>query len=63
LILPNATSPLCEPAAIRDLLGDRVDIIIDAGTCDLNPTTVVDLTGQYPVVIRVGKGDPKPFQY
>lgn len=61
LILPEASSPLSEPAAIYDILGNHVDLIIDGGSCGHQPTTVVDLTGDYPVVLREGKGDPTPF--
>lgn len=61
LILPGATAPLSEPESIKDLLGNQIDLIIDGGNCGYQPTTVVDLTGDYPVIIRVGKGDPKPF--
>lgn len=62
LILPDATAPLSEPEAIRDLLGNQVDLTIDGGHCGHEPTTVVDLTGEYPVVLREGKGDPEPFR-
>ena len=62
LLLPGATAPLQEPDAIRDLLGNRTDLIIDAGACDHEPTTVVDLTGDSPVIIRAGKGDVSPFE-
>ena len=62
LILPGAEAPLSEPDAIRDILGDRVDLIIDAGPCSPEPTTVVDLTGDYPVILREGKGCPDPFR-
>lgn len=62
LILPGASLPLSEPEAIRDLLGPQVDLIIDGGNCGNEPTTVVDLTGDYPVILREGKGDPEPFK-
>ncbi|HHF7343825.1 MULTISPECIES: L-threonylcarbamoyladenylate synthase [Legionella] len=62
LILPGATAPLGEPEAIKDLLGNQTDLIIDGGNCGYQPTTVVDLTGDYPVVLREGRGDPEPFR-
>ncbi|MBS0359460.1 MAG: threonylcarbamoyl-AMP synthase [Proteobacteria bacterium] len=62
LKLPGAEAPLSEPGAIQDLLGKHVDLIIDGGNCSFEPTTVVDLLGPLPKVIRVGKGDPKPFE-
>lgn len=62
LILPGAAAPLSEPEAIKDLLGNQIDLIIDGGNCGHEPTTVVDLTGEYPVVLREGKGDPEPFR-
>lgn len=62
LILPGATAPLSEPEAIRDLLGNQTDLIIDGGNCSQEPTTVVDLTGDSPVILREGKGDPTPFK-
>lgn len=62
LILPGAQRALSEPEAIMDVLGKQVDLIIDGGNCGQEPTTVVDLTGEYPSVVRVGKGDSKPFE-
>ena len=62
LILPGATAPISEPEAIKDLLGNCIDLIIDGGHCSHQPTTVIDLTGEYPVILREGKGDPEPFR-
>jgi tRNA threonylcarbamoyl adenosine modification protein (Sua5/YciO/YrdC/YwlC family) len=62
LILPGAAAPLSEPEAIKDLLGNQIDLIIDGGNCSHEPTTVIDLTGEYPVILREGKGDPEPFR-
>lgn len=62
LILPGADAPLTEPEAIKDLLGNQIDLIIDGGPCSHQPTTIVDLTGEYPLIVREGKGDPGPFR-
>lgn len=62
LILPGAELPLLEPEAIRDMLGRRVDLIIDGGPCGLELTTIIDLASGYPKIIREGKGDITPFQ-
>ncbi|MCP0913497.1 MULTISPECIES: L-threonylcarbamoyladenylate synthase [Legionella] len=62
LILPGAKAPLSEPESIRDVLGNQIDLIIDGGNCDQQPTTVVDLTGDFPAILREGRGDPTPFK-
>ncbi len=62
LLLPGVVTPLSEPESIRDLLGDKVDLIIDGGSVCFQPTTIIDLTGDYPVVTREGRGDPAPFR-
>lgn len=56
LILPGDDYPLSGGGEIRDRLGREVDLILDAGSCGLEMTTVVDLTGEAPVVVRLGKG-------
>lgn len=61
LTLPGHTEPLTDPEDIRSALAKRVDLIVDSGFCGFEPTTVVDLTGEMPVVARKGKGDISPF--
>ncbi|MFD2368075.1 L-threonylcarbamoyladenylate synthase [Pseudoduganella sp. GCM10020061] len=46
---------------IADRLSKLVDLIIDGGSCSMEPTTVVDLTGAEPVLVREGRGDPAAF--
>ncbi|MES2998470.1 MAG: L-threonylcarbamoyladenylate synthase [Pseudomonadota bacterium] len=62
LILPGTDLPLLEPEAMRDMLGKRVDLIIDGGPCGLEPSTVIDLVDYFPRIVRKGKGDITPFQ-
>ena len=62
LILPEDDMPLTDPYDIRELLEHQVDLIIDGGYCGLEPTTVVDMTGDVPVIARKGEGDSTPFE-
>ena len=62
LILPGSEDPLNDPADIRDQLEKQIELVIDGGGCSLDPTTVVDLTGDVPVVLRQGRGDSSVFQ-
>lgn len=57
LILAGDEQPLNDTHEIRLRLERRVDLIIDAGSCGVVPTTVVDLTAEVPVVTRQGKGN------
>jgi tRNA threonylcarbamoyl adenosine modification protein (Sua5/YciO/YrdC/YwlC family) len=58
LILPGDTEPLNEAEAIRARLDKQCDAILDAGACPMQPTTVIDLSGRDPVLVRQGRGDP-----
>lgn len=55
--LPGDEHPLVDPEDIRDRLERQVDLIIDGGPGGVVPTTVVDLTGPVPEVIRQGLGE------
>jgi tRNA threonylcarbamoyl adenosine modification protein (Sua5/YciO/YrdC/YwlC family) len=56
LLLPGDDVPLNHAHEIRKQLERQVDLVIDGGPCGIEPTTVIDLTGEAPVVTRVGKG-------
>ncbi|MDH5191771.1 MAG: L-threonylcarbamoyladenylate synthase [Gammaproteobacteria bacterium] len=56
LLLPGDEYPIIDPYEIRDQLEHAVDLIIDGGYCDLEPTTVVHMEDDVPFVTRIGKG-------
>jgi tRNA threonylcarbamoyl adenosine modification protein (Sua5/YciO/YrdC/YwlC family) len=58
LILPGEDTPLNDPEDIRERLEHQVGAVIDAGACSLEPTTVIDMSGNEPEVLRRGRGDP-----
>jgi tRNA threonylcarbamoyl adenosine modification protein (Sua5/YciO/YrdC/YwlC family) len=62
LLLPGDDVPLTDAREIEQRIGHAVDFILDAGNCGLEPSTIVDLSGDAPVLLRAGKGDPRPFQ-
>ena len=57
LVMPNDDYPLTDPYDIRDTLEHVIELVIDGGFCGLEPTSVVDLTGLRPNVLREGLGD------
>ena len=58
LILPGEQTPLNDPEDIRERIEHEVGAVIDAGACSLEPTTIIDMSGDAPLVIRYGRGDP-----
>jgi tRNA threonylcarbamoyl adenosine modification protein (Sua5/YciO/YrdC/YwlC family) len=56
LIAPGETEPLNDADEICTRYKGRIAAVIDAGACPREPTTVVDLTGGDPVIIREGRG-------
>ncbi|HJT50390.1 MAG TPA: L-threonylcarbamoyladenylate synthase [Nitrosospira sp.] len=61
LTLPGDESPLTDAMEIRSRLERQVELVVDGGTCGLEMSTVIDLTGDTPVVVRQGKGSLAPF--
>ena len=61
LLLPGAELALTDPQEILARLEDQLDLIIDGGSCGIEPTTVVDLTEEPPRVLRKGLGDASAF--
>ena len=61
LILPGQEHALSDPEEIRDGLGKVIDLVVDGGACQLEPTTVIDLSGSEPILVRQGLGDAAPF--
>ncbi len=61
LILPGEELPVSDASEVRERLERQVELIVDGGSCGYEMTTVVDLTGADPEIVRVGKGRLEPF--
>ena len=61
LILPDQKDPLDDPYDIENQLGKRIDVFIDSGFGTLSTTSIVDLSGENPEIIRRGVGDVSAF--
>lgn len=57
LILPDHDEPLNDADEIRDALEKRIQAVVDAGACPMEPTTVIDLSKGGVEVVREGRGD------
>ena len=62
LIMPGDDLPLNDADDIREALEHDVDLVIDGGPCDTQPTSVIELTQGVPEVLRIGKGMVDAFQ-
>jgi tRNA threonylcarbamoyl adenosine modification protein (Sua5/YciO/YrdC/YwlC family) len=63
LMLPGEPLPLNDAGTIRARLEHQVDLILDGGACGVEPTTVIDLSGDAPTLVRRGKGDIASFGF
>ena len=61
LLLPDHEEPLTQGWQIKEELDNAIDAVIDSGDCGTEPTTVVDLSGDEPEIVRLGAGDPSRF--
>lgn len=57
LIPPGETEPLNDAAEILERFGKQLQVVVDAGACPMAPTTVIDFSGDEPLVVRQGRGD------
>ena len=62
LLLPGEEAPLTDPHENKTRLEHAVDLVIDGGPGGVEASSVVDLTGEAPVVVRRGKGDVSTFE-
>ena len=58
LIAPGEAEPMNDASEIRDRFQKLIQAVVDAGACPMQPTTVVDLTSEPPVLVRRGRGNP-----
>ena len=61
LLLPGEEAPLTDAWEIRERLERDLDLVIEAGACRPEATTVIDLSGGAPELLRAGRGSLEPF--
>jgi len=54
---PSLDAPLLEPEELFVRYEKSIDLMLDIGACGLQPTTILDLTGPRPLLVREGRGD------
>lgn len=62
LMLPGDEQPMSQGWEVKERLDNQVDAVVDAGECGVVPTTVVDLSGGIPLILRRGAGDTSRFE-
>jgi len=61
LIMPGDEFPMTDPDEMAERLKNDVALVLDSGNCGIEPTTVVDMTGDFPKLLRAGKGGTEDF--
>jgi tRNA threonylcarbamoyl adenosine modification protein (Sua5/YciO/YrdC/YwlC family) len=62
MMLPGDDAPMTDPYEIRQVLEHELDLVIDGGYCGMEPTSVIDLVDDSPVIVRRGLGDVSHFE-
>jgi tRNA threonylcarbamoyl adenosine modification protein (Sua5/YciO/YrdC/YwlC family) len=62
LFMPGDPEPMTQGWEIKERLDHLVDAVVDSGDCGMEPTTIVDLSGPEPEILRYGAGDPSRFE-
>ena len=62
LVLPGEDEPMTQGWEIKERLDHQLDAVLDAGDCGKEPTTVIDLSGPEPEILRRGAGDVSRFE-
>ena len=62
LLLPDEEEPLTQGWEIKERLDNALDVVLDSAECGTEPTTVIDLSGDEPELVRRGAGDPSRFE-
>ncbi|GLZ58840.1 L-threonylcarbamoyladenylate synthase [Micromonospora sp. NBRC 107095] len=62
LVLPGDEEPMTQGWEIKERLDHQLDAVLDAGDCGMEPTTVIDLSGPEPEILRRGAGDVSRFE-
>jgi len=62
LILPGEEDPMTQGWLVKEELDASLDAVLDSGDCGLEPTTIVEFSDEGVEILRVGAGDPSPFE-
>ena len=62
LLMPGDELPITDPQEIKQRLDRDIDLVIDGGPSGIEPSSVVDLSGEAPVIVRRGKGEVSAFE-